>query len=651
MYMFLAAPAFALLASAAALAQLPADDPTPVVAPAATGQRAGENAVRQADDAFGIVVGREEIGLYNAREVRGFSPIAAGNVRIDGLYFDSVWLPNQRLRTTTTIRVGLSALGSPFPSPTGVVDFGLRTPGEKPAASLLLSLNQWGNRSAEIDASLPLSDRFSLGMGGAVFGDEFYNGTRAQFQQASLLARWQVTDRLTLRPVAVISQGVDETGPLYLPAGDSLPPSLPRRQFFGPRWPRYRGTAINTGLLADWQAGNGWQLRAGLFRSLFDDERAFSHLLTDVTADGRANRLIIADPPLYFASTSGEIRLSRTVQDGPRRHRFHATVRGRSAFRRFGGSALVDLGPTSITTPETRPAPALAFGPQQRDRVRQLFYGLAYEGAWRGVGELSVGVQRSHYAKRIGLPGQPVATDATPLLVNVSAAATISHGLSLYGGFVTGLEESGIAPENASNRNEALPAIRTRQFDFGARWQVAGLRLIAGGFEVRKPYFNLDPAGRFGPLGDVVNRGLEMSMAGPLTRELSLVAGMVLLDPRVTGDAVARGLTGPRPLGAIRRRIEAGADWRPHFAPGLSFDLTLASASSQVATVNNAVRIPARTTVDLGGRYAFRLGRNPAVLRLSLTNLGDFQGWELRGAGAYDLIEGRLLSGYLTVDF
>jgi iron complex outermembrane receptor protein len=82
-----------------------------------------------------MVVGREEIGLYGTSEVRGFSPVAAGNVRIDGLYFDSVWLPNQRLRTTTTIRVGLSALGSPFPAPTGIVDFGLRTPGDTPAVS------------------------------------------------------------------------------------------------------------------------------------------------------------------------------------------------------------------------------------------------------------------------------------------------------------------------------------------------------------------------------------------------------------------------------------------------------------------------------------------------------------------------------------
>ena len=66
------------------------------VVPAVTSGRADENAVRQAGDAFGTSIGREVIGLYNQMSVRGFSPVAAGNVRIDGLYFDPVIVPTSR---------------------------------------------------------------------------------------------------------------------------------------------------------------------------------------------------------------------------------------------------------------------------------------------------------------------------------------------------------------------------------------------------------------------------------------------------------------------------------------------------------------------------------------------------------------------------
>ena len=56
--------------------------------PAALAQRVEDNAVTSADDAFGTSVGTQAIGLYDAEGVRGFSPKDAGNLRIEGLYFD-----------------------------------------------------------------------------------------------------------------------------------------------------------------------------------------------------------------------------------------------------------------------------------------------------------------------------------------------------------------------------------------------------------------------------------------------------------------------------------------------------------------------------------------------------------------------------------
>ncbi|MDB6084691.1 MAG: tonB dependent receptor family protein, partial [Gammaproteobacteria bacterium] len=51
-------------------------------------QRAKDNAVTAASDAFGTVVGNQTVGLYSPTNARGFSPTQAENVRIEGLYFD-----------------------------------------------------------------------------------------------------------------------------------------------------------------------------------------------------------------------------------------------------------------------------------------------------------------------------------------------------------------------------------------------------------------------------------------------------------------------------------------------------------------------------------------------------------------------------------
>src|SRR5215212_4002746 len=71
--------------------------------------RSDENAVTQAEDAFGFSVGRESLGIYNAGNARGFSPAAAGNLRIDGLYFDQAYNLHGTLVDSTSIKVGLSA--------------------------------------------------------------------------------------------------------------------------------------------------------------------------------------------------------------------------------------------------------------------------------------------------------------------------------------------------------------------------------------------------------------------------------------------------------------------------------------------------------------------------------------------------------------
>ena len=85
-------------------------------------ERSQENAVTQAEDAFGFAVGRESLGIYNAGNARGFSPTAAGNLRIDGLYFDQMFGLSGTLVDSTSIKVGLSAQGYPFAAPSGIVD-------------------------------------------------------------------------------------------------------------------------------------------------------------------------------------------------------------------------------------------------------------------------------------------------------------------------------------------------------------------------------------------------------------------------------------------------------------------------------------------------------------------------------------------------
>jgi iron complex outermembrane recepter protein len=154
----------------------------------------------------------------------------------------------------------------------------------------------------------------------------------------------------------------------------------------------------------------------------------------------------------------------------------------------------------------------------------------------------------------------------------------------------------------------------------------------------------------FTQLGDIRNRGIELSLSGALTQRLRAVAGAVLLDPQVTGDGVRLGRVGARPVGLPKRRLDLSLDWQVP-VEGISLDARIVNLSRRPATTLNGVFLPDRTLLDLGGRYRFKIGKIDATLRVSLGNVFDVRGFDTFGSGTYDIIGGRTLSTYLAADF
>ena len=131
------------------------------------------------------------------------------------------------------------------------------------------------------------------------------------------------------------------------------------------------------------------------------------------------------------------------------------------------------LRPGRIGEPIHVPEPDSTFGPLTTDQVRQLTGGIGYEFRWPEVGELSLGLQKTDYGKNTRIPAG--ARRSRPRTAPGSTTArwrSISRtGWSLCG-YTRGLEESGVAPANAVNRNSAPPALRTSQRDAGIRYAI-----------------------------------------------------------------------------------------------------------------------------------------------------------------------------------
>jgi len=618
-------------------------------------QRSDDNAVRSADDAFGTTVGNENIGLYTAYDVRGFSAIDAGNARIDGLYFDQQIDPVSHLIRKTTVRVGISAQGYPLPAPTGIVDYSLVRAGEKAVKSLVVGIGPFGGADLEADLQLPLiGDRLSLVAGGTLTRTDDGYGARGYYANAAIMPRWLPAPNVELIAFASGSWAWGEAAqPSIFVSGAHLPPRVERDRFYGQDWARNRNAGANFGALGKIDLGRT-VARVGVFRSSFVQNRNFSDLFLDVDASGRGEQVMVVDQDIRLASLSGEMRVSHNFGSDSSPQIVHAVLRARDQRRRYGGSDVVDLGAAIIGVPDPQPEPGFTFGQRTHDRVRQETLAIAYEGRLFGRLELSAGLQKARYRKTTISPdtAAPIESRSSPWLANVAAAARVTRKLAFYSSFTQGLEEGGVAPANAVNKDAASPALRTRQIDAGLRYAFSdAFRFVIGAFDVRKPYFNVDRNGVYRQLGDVRQRGIETSLTGTPVKGLHLVAGSLFLRPRVTGEEVDAGLIGRKPVGQTGRLTIVSVDYELPWLKGVSVDATVTSVASRMASADNRLSIPGRSVVDLGARYRFSIGRAPATLIMRVGNILDTFGWRTNASAVFVPNAQRRASLTLASDF
>ena len=284
----------------------------------ARAQHASENPILSADDAFGLTLGTETIGIYGPGGVRGFSPQAAGNARIDGLYFDQQGLLSSRVIEGSTIRVGLSAIGYAFPAPTGLVDYDLRRPGgNQPIATLIVGAGPAENRSFSIDGASPFCrTRCSCRSVRAARLRQPFPGTPPESQMSAPLPSGY--------PMIGSRSGHSSIGNKR-----AMPrlcrSSLRRPTFYRPHGSRYRGQdwakgkslSENYGGIVHATLSQRWSLAAGIFRSISDAPASYADLYVDTQPSGSALHELVGSPDQTAASTSGEVRLTGQFSEGP----------------------------------------------------------------------------------------------------------------------------------------------------------------------------------------------------------------------------------------------------------------------------------------------------------------------------------------------
>lgn len=595
-------------------------------------RRTRKDVVAASDDAFGRRIGVEQIGLYSEGNVRGFNLQNAGNYRIDGSYFVRTAAPANPVVSGTTTRVGINALRYDFPAPSGVVNYTLGVPGPGSALTIETGTRPNSGPFAEMTLSAARADG-DLGIVGGIHlypNQTYSDGSQGDFFAVGAAPRWRPAPGVELVGIATRSWWRYEADSGYAVAGPFLPPRIARKEFRGQEWTKAELRTQVLGSKASAELG-AWALTGSMFWSRAENVRGDFNLTTIEDPAGTASAQVFLVPDQGSRSFAGELTVARSWRSSGASHRIVAMVRRRETRASIANGQTFALGPVDLfAPPPSLPEPLRSDnGERVRDNVRQWTAGIGYRGSIGGWVEIRADLQRTRYVKQVQQPnGTETGNVTAPWLYSGSIASAVGPKTTVFASYSRGLEESGVAPSNAVNRNAVLPAVIATQAEIGIKQALTDrLTLIAGAFEIRKQVPGLGADGRFDLVGEVRHRGVEFSLAGTLVDGLNVVAGLTKLDATLSGERVDLGLVGRRAVGRPDWLAQLNLSWSPPVAKNLSFDLGATYTGSAQVDRANLLETKAFTTINLGARYRWEKGPLPLDFRLRITNVLDSFAW------------------------
>jgi iron complex outermembrane receptor protein len=610
---------------------------------------AQDNALTSAIDAFGERAGIEQSGLYSESQVRGFDLNDSGAYRIDEAYFNRAAVLDDTVLASAGVRVGVNAARLAYPAPSGVVTYRLREAGQENEVRLGAGFRDFGTQVIQADGSFRTG---ALSFAGGLLWRPLHRhpqGYKGVAFNLGAVGAWDIASGQRLRAFASMYKRHYDGDYAVVASEAAMPPPLRRLHQYSPAWAETAAVSTNVGVLYDAQLGD-FTVDLSAFRSIFDiEQNDFTMMSSD--AAGNATATMFRTPERAKTSDSVEARIGRQLDAGAFDHRFTLSLRGGRTEAELASALVVPLGAFQLPgdPPDVPEVPWS--GTRGEDVVKQVTASAGYALAWDDRFQLRLGIHRVRYDKALqAVSGVQSGRVSESTHYNASAVFNLTARTALFGSWVTGLEESGVAPLYATNGDEVLPPGEVEQFEAGVRHALSPrLTLIGALFDVSKPSQGLRSDGSFGLVGDVRHHGVEASITGALNDRTNLVLGVARFDSEVSGPLVDAGVAGSHGVGVSEVVGAASVEYR--FSDVWSVDANLNHWGARWVDVANTLRAPAVTTLSLGARYRFVLAEHEAALRILASNITGEEGYLAARSSLLNPISPRTIRAVLTLSF
>ena len=222
--------------------------------------------------------------------------------------------------------------------------------------------------------------------------------------------------------------------------------------------------------------------------------------------------------------------------------------------------------------------------------------------------------------------------------------------MSIYGNYIEAFEQGLIAPRFAINAGEVFNPRITEQIEFGMKFDLDGLGLTAGVFQIERPSMITENR-LYSADGEQRNRGLELNAFGELRPNLRLLGGITYIDGELTRTQNGR-FDGNDAPGVPELTAILNLEWDAPVLPGLTLTARAEHMDSRYVRTDNSLKLPSHQLYGIGARYKRTIGDQQFTLRMNIDNLLNKDYWNaFTGASVLFLGAPRRINLSMSVGF
>jgi iron complex outermembrane receptor protein len=536
------------------------------------------------------------------------------------------------------ITKGLSATRNGVTSPGGSVNYVIKRPLAQPLTRVSTNVDGFGGYGASADVSrrFGTDDRFGVRIN--VAGDEirsFVDEVEGERTFVSAAFDWRVTERLLLE--AEVERQHKEINTAFSPGLSAFATIADARAFFSrlnaetrptQPWAVEPNTQLYLSGRGTYEISDAWRLRVAGHRATLDrDQRSVRATAIQPNGDYTITPYISLDQQRN--NTAWQTVLEGDVETGVLLHELAA---GYDYIRRdmiYGPAFTTPLGTgnlfNDIVVPDPNPVLGPSFLAARSDQHSVFLTDTIKFDDWL---QLFGGARLTRLNNYTGTGVGPLTETYDKDVVTPTAGIVIKprRSVSLYASYAEGIEQGGTAPVGTVNANEVFGPLESNQIEVGVKFELPrGALLTVAAFRIDKGLEFIDAGtNTYVQDGRQVHEGIEVTLGGPVTEKLRLVAGAAFLDAQVERTANP-ALIGMSPQGVPEWQANLYADYDlSDLITGLSINAGVYYTGEKAIDQLNTWMADDYVRIDAGLRYRHRISKTTtATYRLNVENLTD----------------------------